>query len=64
METITPQNSITHVSEILKSGADAIARVATQLQPDQVERALTLLAECRGKVIVIGVGKSGILSVW
>lgn len=59
---IIPQTSFTQVVDILQAEAVAITRVANQLQPEQLERALTLLAECQGKVIVIGVGKSGIIS--
>jgi arabinose-5-phosphate isomerase len=39
--------------------AEAVARTATRLAPAEVERAVELLAACRGKVVTIGVGKSG-----
>jgi arabinose-5-phosphate isomerase len=39
--------------------AEAVARTATRLVPAEVERAVALLAACRGKVVTIGVGKSG-----
>ncbi len=29
------------------------------MQPGEVERAIKLLTDCRGKVVVVGVGKSG-----
>lgn len=51
-----------HVAELLEAEAEAILRVAAQLQPDQLEHTLSLLTNCEGKVIVIGVGKSGIIS--
>lgn len=51
-----------HVAELLEIQAEAILRVAAQLRPDQVEKVLSLLIDCQGKVVVIGVGKSGIIS--
>lgn len=57
-----PKTSTTRLVEMLEAEADAIDHVASRLQPDQIERCLELLAECRGKVIVIGVGKSGIVA--
>ncbi len=57
-----PKTSTTQLVEYLAAEADAIDRVAAQLEPEHVERALNLLTECTGKVIVIGVGKSGIVS--
>ena len=39
--------------------AEAVARAAARLDGAEVERAVALLAACRGKVITAGVGKSG-----
>lgn len=50
------------VVEFLNLEANAILQVACQLQSEQTERALQLLSECQGKIIVIGVGKSGIIA--
>jgi arabinose-5-phosphate isomerase len=47
------------VAAILRVEADAVARTAARLAPADVERAVGLLAACRGKVVVLGVGKSG-----
>src|SRR3954462_6944801 len=47
------------VTALLRMEADAIARTAARLAPETVERAVRLLAECRGKVVTVGVGKSG-----
>ncbi|MBC7931134.1 MAG: KpsF/GutQ family sugar-phosphate isomerase [Rubrivivax sp.] len=49
-------------AESLMMEAAAIEQTARQLQPEQVERAIELLAECRGKIIVTGVGKSGFVA--
>jgi arabinose-5-phosphate isomerase len=62
MQTIVPKTSITQVIEFLTSEATAIIKVAGQLQPNQIEHALALLVNCQGKVIVLGVGKSGIIA--
>jgi arabinose-5-phosphate isomerase len=54
----------THLSEVqnlLRIEADAIAQTATRLDPASVERVVDLLAECQGKVVIVGVGKSGII---
>ncbi len=50
------------VSEILKIEAEAISLAATHLDPISVDRTIDLLAKCRGKVIVTGVGKSGVIA--
>ena len=42
--------------------AEAIVRTARRLGAEDVERAVTLLAGCRGKIIVSGVGKSGFVA--
>ena len=49
-------------ADILKSEARAIERAAQQIQLEQVERALDLLSNCQGKIILAGVGKSGIVA--
>lgn len=48
--------------ELLKLEAKAIDQAAQRLQIDQVEKALELLANCQGKVVLTGVGKSGIVA--
>ncbi len=50
------------VTEFLRLEANAIGRIAERLDPENVEKAVGLLAGCRGKVIVLGVGKSGIMA--
>jgi arabinose-5-phosphate isomerase len=44
---------------LLRMEAEAVARTAERLAPPEVERAVGLLAACRGKVVTVGVGKSG-----
>jgi arabinose-5-phosphate isomerase len=47
------------VRALLRMEADAVARTAARLEAGPVERAVELLAACRGKVVTVGVGKSG-----
>ncbi len=56
------KDSFTKVVEILELEADAIKRAAKQLDKRSVERAIELLSCCESKVIVIGVGKSGVIA--
>jgi len=62
MQQTLSQPYLKQVTELLKLEAEAIARVAHRLQSEQVERAVQLLANCQGKVVAIGVGKSGIVA--
>lgn len=48
--------------ELLRVESDAIAKAASRLDADNLERALTILGDCQGKVILLGVGKSGIIA--
>lgn len=50
------------VVELLKLEANAIERTAERLDKKSVERAIEILACCESKVIVTGVGKSGIIA--
>ncbi len=50
------------VTDLLRMEADAITETATRLDETEVERAVELLATCEGKVIVSGMGKSGIVA--
>src|ERR1041385_8701030 len=54
----------THLSDVqnlLRIESDAIAQTATRLDAAAVERVVDLLANCKGKVVILGVGKSGII---
>ncbi|HSI88833.1 MAG TPA: KpsF/GutQ family sugar-phosphate isomerase [Pyrinomonadaceae bacterium] len=50
------------VVELLRLESAAIERSAERLDPDSIERAVELLAGCESKVIVMGVGKSGVIA--
>lgn len=48
--------------EFLRLEADAIERVAAAIDADSVRRAVDSVLGCGGKVIIIGVGKSGVIA--
>jgi len=49
------------VIDCIRVSADAIAQVIHQLDSAQVDQAIHLLSRCSGKVILAGVGKSGLI---
>ncbi|HKZ78656.1 MAG TPA: KpsF/GutQ family sugar-phosphate isomerase [Pyrinomonadaceae bacterium] len=59
---MTKRNHFVAVLDLLRRESEAIARTATRLKESQVERVIHLLAECPGKIVVLGVGKSGIIA--
>lgn len=52
---------LSEVQELLRIESNAIAQTATRLDPAQVERVVDLIAACKGNVVILGVGKSGII---
>jgi arabinose-5-phosphate isomerase len=54
--------TFSQVVELLKLEAAAIERTAGILDRAAVERALELLFDCQSKIVIIGVGKSGIIA--
>jgi len=59
---MTTTNNFAEVQNLLRIESDAIAQTALRLDKSQVERVIDLLAACKGKVIILGVGKSGIIA--
>ncbi len=55
------QRNYQQVASLLQAEAEAIHQAAIALVPQQVNKALDLLNHCTGKVIVLGMGKSGIV---
>jgi arabinose-5-phosphate isomerase len=55
------QSHLADIQQLLRIESDAIAQTATRLNQAQVESAVDLLAGCKGKVVILGVGKSGII---
>jgi arabinose-5-phosphate isomerase len=56
---MTISNQFSRVVDLLLMEAEAIRVTASRLKRKQVKQALELLHDCRGKVVVMGVGKSG-----
>ena len=62
MQCIEKNTYASQVFKLLKLEADAITNAADRLQSAQIERAVELLANCQGKVVLAGIGKSGIIA--
>ena len=58
----TDRDYVSRVVEVLKMEACALTVSSERLEPDEVERAIQLLATCTGKVVVAGMGKSGLVA--
>lgn len=56
------ENYFSQVCDLLRLESEAIAQTAARLERETVERAIEILAACRGKVVLVGVGKSGIIA--
>lgn len=52
----------TKVLELLRLEAAAIERAAGRLDASSVERAVELISDCDSKIVVTGVGKSGVIA--
>jgi arabinose-5-phosphate isomerase len=50
------------VLEFLRLESEAIAHSATRLKPADIERIVNLLSGIKGKIVILGVGKSGIIA--
>lgn len=59
---MTQKMHFSQVTTLLRLEAEAIKKAASRLQPAAVEKAVDLLANCSGKVVTLGVGKSGIVA--
>src|SRR5258706_11455134 len=59
---MTDKNYFAEVQGFLRLESEAIAETAGRLQRDEIERVVQLLAACKGKIVILGVGKSGIIA--
>lgn len=55
-------NNFAEVQDLLLLESAALAQTAARLDQSQVERAIDLLLNCKGKVVILGIGKSGIIA--
>lgn len=58
----TAPDTYSKVIEFLRMEAAAIERAADNLDPESLRRALEMIADCKDKIIVTGVGKSGVIA--
>lgn len=58
----SPVSPVSHVYQLLQLEASAINRTSEQLDQEQANRSIEILHNCLGKVIMTGVGKSGIVA--
>ncbi len=56
------KNNFAKVVELLKLEADAIERSSENLDEKSVELAIGLISNCAGKLVVLGIGKSGVIA--
>ena len=62
MSTTIDKTSSAQVAELLQLEADALQECARRLDHEQVARALELLFNSRGKIVLVGMGKSGLIA--
>jgi len=56
------RSDYSQVVDLLRAESEAIATAASRLQPAEVDRVMAILTGCKGKIILLGVGKSGIIA--
>jgi arabinose-5-phosphate isomerase len=56
---MTINNHFSQVIDLMLMEAEAIRVTASRLKRKQVKQAIELMRDCRGKIVLIGVGKSG-----
>jgi arabinose-5-phosphate isomerase len=56
------QKYFSKVIELLRHEANAIKQTISRLDADEVEHAVELLVDCKGKVVLSGIGKSGVIA--
>ena len=59
---MSDSTAYSQVIELLRAESDAIAKAASRLQAPDLERVLSILTSCQGKIVLLGVGKSGIIA--
>lgn len=62
MSTTVNKSSSSQVAELLHLEADALQECARRIDHAKVTRALELLANSRGKIVLVGMGKSGLIA--
>src|SRR5437588_4177238 len=50
------------VVDLLRAESEAIAKAASRLRAQEVGRVVAIVTRCKGKIVLVGVGKSGIIA--
>src|SRR6266481_6983302 len=56
------KSDYSQVVDLLRAESEAIAKAASRLQAEEIEQVIDILADCKGKIVLLGVGKSGIIA--
>ena len=56
------ETDYSQVVALLRAEAEAIGKAASRLQASDIDPVMALLTKCKGKVVLLGVGKSGIIA--
>jgi arabinose-5-phosphate isomerase len=59
---MTEGSDHSQVVALLRAEAEAIGKAASRLKPEDIDRAIGILSQCKGKIVLLGVGKSGIIA--
>ncbi len=59
---MTAGSDHSQVVALLRAEAEAIGKAASRLKAEDIDRAIAILSECKGKIVLLGVGKSGIIA--
>jgi arabinose-5-phosphate isomerase len=59
---MTDRSDYSQVVDLLRAESNAIAKAAERLRAEEIDTVIGLLKECKGKIILLGVGKSGIIA--
>jgi arabinose-5-phosphate isomerase len=62
MAAMAEKSDYSQVVDLLRAESEAIAKAASRLRVEEVDRVMALLTGCKGKIILLGVGKSGIIA--
>ena len=53
---MSDSNAYSQVLELLRAESEAIAKAAARLQAAELDRVLSILGSCKGKIVLLGVG--------
>ena len=59
---MTKKSDHSQVIALLRAEAQAIDKAASRLQAQDIDRVIGILANCKGKIVLLGTGKSGIIA--